>query len=88
MLILVLQLILIIRYFLGIKNTNLDPVWIKTLPSGVAVYQSVFKDIWGSDLIFAGPHITFTKVRWDAGPMRYCFKYSFLKLLNGIVILA
>ena len=43
-----------------IKNTNLDPVWIKTLPSGVAVYQSVFKDIWGSDLIFAGPHKTFT----------------------------
>ena len=26
---------------LGIKNTNLDPVWIKTLPSGVVVYQSV-----------------------------------------------
>ena len=24
------------------------------------VYQSVFKDIWGSDLIFAGPHKTFT----------------------------
>ena len=24
------------------------------------MYQSVFKDIWGSDLIFAGPHKTFT----------------------------
>ena len=45
---------------LGMKNTNLDPVWIKTLPSGVAVYHSVFKDIWGSDLIFAGPHKSFT----------------------------
>ena len=49
-----------VHLLLGIKNTNLDPVWIKTLPSGVAVYQSVFKDIWGSDLIFAGPHKTFT----------------------------
>ena len=49
-----------LHLLLGIKNTNLDPVWIKTLPSGVAVYQSVFKDIWGSDLIFAGPHRTFT----------------------------
>ena len=48
-----------VHLLLGIKNTNLDPVWIKTLPSGVAVYQSVFKDIWGSDLIFAGPHKTF-----------------------------
>ena len=46
----------------GIKNTNLDPVWIKTLSSGVAVYRSVFRDIWGSNLIFAGPHKTFTNV--------------------------
>ena len=49
-----------VHLLLGIKNTNLDPVWIKTLPSGGAVYQSVFKDIWGSDLIFAGPHKSFT----------------------------
>ena len=45
---------------IGIKNTNLDPVWIKTLPSGVAVYRSVFRDIWRSNIIFAGPHKTFT----------------------------
>ena len=45
---------------LEIKNTNLDLFWSKTLPRVVAVYQSVFKDIWGSDLIFAGPHRTFT----------------------------
>ena len=51
-----------VHLLLGIKNTNLDPVWIKTLPSGVAVYQSVFKDIWGFDIIFAGPHKTFTDV--------------------------
>ena len=31
-----------VHLLLGIKNTNLDPVWIKTLPSGVAVYQSMF----------------------------------------------
>ena len=49
-----------VHLLIGIKNTNLDLVWIKTLPSGVVVYQSVFKDIWGQDLIFAGPHKTFT----------------------------
>ena len=49
-----------VHLLLGIKNTNLDPVWIKTLPSCVAVYQSIFKDIWGSDFILAGPHKTFT----------------------------
>ena len=26
-----------VHMLLGIKNTNLDPVWIKTLPSGVVV---------------------------------------------------
>ena len=45
---------------IGIKNTCLDPVLIKILPSGVAVYQSVFRDIWGSNIIFAGPHRSFT----------------------------
>ena len=48
-----------VHLLLGIKNTNLDPVWIKTLPSDAAVYQSVFKDIWGSDLIFTVPHKSF-----------------------------
>ena len=44
-----------------IKNTNLDPVLIKVLPSGIAVYMSPFKDIYGSRLIFAGPHRSFMK---------------------------
>ena len=26
------------------------------------MYQSVFKDIWGTDIIFAGPHKTFNDV--------------------------
>ena len=36
-----------VHLLLGIKNTNLDPVWIKTIPSGVAVYQSVLR-IYGA----------------------------------------
>ena len=50
-----------VHLLLGIKNTNLDPVLIKVLPSGVAVYLSPFKDIYGSRLIFAGPHKSFTR---------------------------
>ena len=45
---------------IGIKNTCLDPTLIKILPSGVGVYRSAFRDIWGFNLIFAGPHKTFT----------------------------
>ena len=50
-----------VHLLLGIKNTNLDPVLVKILPSGVAVYRSPFKDIYGSRMIFAGPHKSFTK---------------------------
>ena len=50
-----------VHLLLGIKNTKLDPVLIKVLPSGIAVYLSPFKDIYGSRLIFAGPHKSFMK---------------------------
>ncbi len=50
-----------VHLLLGIKNTNLDPVLIKVLPSGVAVYLSPFKDVYGSRIIFAGPHKSFTR---------------------------
>ena len=44
-----------------LKNTKLDPVLVKILPSGIAVYRSPFKDVYGSRLIFGGPHKSFTK---------------------------
>ncbi len=50
-----------VQLLLGIKNTHLDPVLIKRLPSGVGVYLSPFKDVWGSRIIFAGPHKAFTQ---------------------------
>ena len=50
-----------VHLLLGIKNTNLDPVFIKILALGIAVYLSPFKDIYGSRLIFAGLHKSFTK---------------------------
>ena len=50
-----------VKLLIGIKNTNLVPVLIKTLKSGVGVYRSPFKDIFGSRIIFAGPHSAFTR---------------------------
>ena len=50
-----------VHLLLGIKNTNLVHVLIKILPSGFAVYLSPFKDVYGSRVIFAGPHKSFTK---------------------------
>ena len=44
-----------VHLLLGIKNTRIQPVLIRVLPSGMGVYLSPFKDVWGSRIIFAGP---------------------------------
>ena len=36
-----------VNLLIGIKNTNLVPILIKTLKSGVGVYKSPFRDILG-----------------------------------------
>ena len=54
-----------VKLLLGIKNTKLDPILLHTLPSGISVYQSPFKDIWGSRIMFAGPHKSFTNTNND-----------------------
>ena len=48
-----------VQLLLGIKNTRLDPILMKILPSGIAVYRSPFKDVFGSRIIFGGPHKSF-----------------------------
>ena len=50
-----------LHLLLGIKNTLLDPVLLRILPSGVGVYLSPFTDIYGSRIILAGPHKVFTE---------------------------
>lgn len=50
-----------VHLLLGVENTKLDPVLIKILLSGIAVYLSPFKDIYGSRIIFAGLHKSFTR---------------------------
>ena len=50
-----------VHLLLGIKNTHLDPVLVKVLSSGIEVYHSPFNDIYGSRMIFAGLHKSFTK---------------------------
>ena len=50
-----------VHLLLGIKNTRIHSTLIRVLPSGVGVYLSPFKDIWGSCIIFAGPNKEFTK---------------------------
>ena len=50
-----------IHLHLGIKNTRIQQVLIRVLPSGVGVYLSTFKDVLGSRIIFAGPNKVLTQ---------------------------
>ena len=51
-----------VHILIGIKITRLQPTLLKVLPSGVGVYLSSFKDVWGSSIMFAGPHKVFSKI--------------------------
>ena len=50
-----------VSLLIGIQNVMLDPVRIGILPSGVGVFQSPFRDIFGSNICYAGPHPSFTR---------------------------
>ena len=54
-----------VHLLLGIKNTKIQPVLVKVLPSRVGVYLSPFKDVNGSMVIYAGPSKWFTKTGND-----------------------
>ena len=49
----------------GIKNTWIQPVRLKVLPSGGGMYLSNFKDVWGSWIIFASTSKIFTQANRD-----------------------
>ena len=49
-----------VHLLLGIKNTRIQLALLRVLPSGVRVYLSPFKVVWGSRIIFAGPNKVFT----------------------------
>ena len=50
-----------VHLLLGIKNTRIQPILLRVLPSGVGVYLSHFKDVWTSRIIFPGPNNVFTQ---------------------------
>lgn len=51
-----------VKLLIGLKNSELEPVCIMNLPSGIGLYKSVFKDIYGSVYCYGGPHKIFTEL--------------------------
>ena len=50
-----------IKLLIGLTHVNLQPVLIYTLPSGVGVYRSPFKDVFGSNICYGGPYRGFAQ---------------------------
>ena len=47
------------RLLIGIKDPEAHPVPIFTLPSGLGLFKSKFKDMYGSQYCYGGPHSSF-----------------------------
>lgn len=62
---------------IGLKNSELQPRLLFTLPSGLGVYQCYLRDCWGSTLAFGGPHSLISA----ANRQFYGFSVSYLSVL-------
>ena len=45
-----------VKLILGVKDSLLMPILLMILPNAIQVCRSRIKDIFGSSIIFAGPH--------------------------------
>ena len=52
-----------IKILLGLKNANIQPIHLFTLPSGLGVYRSPFTDIFGSNICYGGSHRSFSSLQ-------------------------
>jgi Pao retrotransposon peptidase/Integrase zinc binding domain len=50
-----------VKLLVGIRQTELAPRLITSLPSGVSIFESKVTDVFGSNICFGGPHQVFTE---------------------------
>ena len=51
-----------IGLLIGLKCPEIEPACVFSLPSGIGLYKSQFKDIFGSYYCYGGPHKSFTEI--------------------------
>ncbi|MFO0006645.1 MAG: hypothetical protein ACK559_36560, partial [bacterium] len=79
-----------VKLLIGIRSTQLAPVLKFTLPSGLCVYDSKFRDVYGATLCFGGPHEVFTRAyrqagyRVTSGMLQVLFTESAAAYMGGI----
>ena len=71
-----------IKLLIGLKNSELEPTCVFNLPSGIGLYKSPFKDIFGSVYCFGGPHRIFSDVhKKTMGNINHFYSY-FTEVVN------
>ena len=71
-----------IKLLVGLKNPELEPVCIMSLPSGIGLYRSVFKDVFGSVYCYGGPNRIFSDVHKKfGGSVNHIYSY-FTEVIN------
>ncbi len=79
-----------VKLLIGIPSTQLAPVLKFTLPSGLCVYDSKFRNVYGATLCFGGPHEVFTRAyrqagyRVTSGMLQVLFTESAAAYMGGI----
>ena len=56
-----------VKLIIGIGQTRLAPRMTHSLPSGICIFESKIKDIFGSQICFGGPHQAFTRAYQKLG---------------------
>jgi hypothetical protein len=56
-----------VKLLIGIRQSELAPRLITSLPSGISIFESKVTDIFGSNICFGGPHEIFTEAYRTAG---------------------
>ncbi len=79
-----------VKLLIGIRSTQLAPVLKFTLPSGLCVYESKFRNVYEATLCFGGPHEVFTRgykqagFRATTGMLQVLFAESASAYMGGI----
>ena len=77
-----------VKLIIGIKDSFLMPKLVMTLPSGLMVFRSVIKDVYGSSLMFGGPHAsvtqTHTKLNSGVNNFRVMFTKEFISYRDSV----
>ena len=71
-----------IKLLIGLKRADLEPTCVFSLPSGIGLYRSPFRDIHGSVYCYGGPHKIFSDINEKfSGNINHFYSY-YAQLVN------